>query len=113
MKAPYKEEASNHYVVEVAESTIVDREGRAVGHFDLGYWYLGLLRTEDFMQHPPFGSFFLILEEKEGFWERIGTRFGTWIWRIVGRRREWIWHGGYVGGSGGCLGLVEWRKAMY
>ena len=28
--------------------------------------------TEYFMQHPPFGPFFLILEAKEGFCERVG-----------------------------------------
>jgi len=52
-KFPYTEEASDQYVLEVAESTIVDRSGRAVDRFDLGYRHLWLFAMRDYREIPP------------------------------------------------------------
>jgi Protein of unknown function (DUF3723) len=48
-KFPYTDEAGDHYVVEVAESNIVYRSGRALDRFDSGYRHLWLFA----MRHYP------------------------------------------------------------
>lgn len=49
----YTEKAGDQYVVEVAESTIVDRSGRAVDRFDLKYRHLWLFAMRDYREMPP------------------------------------------------------------
>jgi uncharacterized protein YjbI with pentapeptide repeats len=51
-KFPYMEEAGDHYVVEVAESTFVDRSGRAVDRFDLGYRHLWAFAMREYREMP-------------------------------------------------------------
>jgi hypothetical protein len=50
---PYTEEAGDQYVVEVAESTIIDRSGQAIDRFDLGYWHLWLFVMWHYQELPP------------------------------------------------------------
>ena len=51
-KFPYTDEAGDQYVIEVADSTFVDRSGRAVGRFDLGYRHLWLFAMRDYREMP-------------------------------------------------------------
>lgn len=51
-KFPYTEEAGDHYVIEVTESNIVDRSGRAVNRVDLGYRQLWLFAIRHYREMP-------------------------------------------------------------
>jgi hypothetical protein len=51
-KFPYVEEAGDEYVLEVAESTIVDRSGRAVDRLDLRYRHLWAFAMRHYPEMP-------------------------------------------------------------